>query len=444
LGKGHLRCPYAGLVNLREGFFSSPLLRELSEIAGRGEPYPESSAKRHHLVPRFLLARFVRRDSARERIMQLDVRSGATKWVDPAAAASRSRFYRLTDDDGTVHQRFEFYLSRVESHAADAIRRLGARPRALSPGDRATLSIFFALLEGRTIAGLDRISRLAQTSLQTLLAARLADPDAFADDLAEALGMDDPEGIERQRKWMVSALKDGRIKLGNPKEIAVDLLLQSTGDTAQLIYQMRWDLLEAGEGAFVTSDRGLGMHDPDPPYPWSGHAILSSPGAETTIPLDPQHCLLLRPPTASQVDTGVSRIEIDSRRVSLLNLRTYGFASDYIFADSQKVATDVRSEAKRRPRLVVKPRPNHQVMLIDAEAGDDRLAREHRARGWPERLLVRGEPHDYVVLDDEDNAVERSIDMSVLGKSRAMRRLGRSDVREQNIPLDPREVIPIP
>jgi hypothetical protein len=139
----------------------------------------------------------------------------------------------------------------------------------------------------------------------------------------------------------------------------------------------------------------------------------------------------------------VSRIEIDSRRVSLLNLRTYGFASDYIFANSQKVATDVRGEAKRRPRLVVKPRPNHQVMLIDAEAGDDRLAREHRARGWPERLLVRGEPHDYVVLDDEDNVVERSIDMSVLGKSRAMHRLGRSDLREQNIPLDPREVIPL-
>lgn len=431
-------------MNLRAGFDASPLLRELTEIARRGEPYPESSAKRHHLVPRFLLARFARRGSGRDRIMQLDCRSGATHWVDPAAAASRTRFYRLTDDDGTMHQRFEFYLSRVESHSAEAIKRLCAQPGALSLPDRATLSIFFALLEGRTMSGLDRLGRFAQTSLQTLLATRLADPDSFAEDLRQALGMDEPEAIERQRKWMVGALQDGRIKLGNPKEIAVDLLLRSSSDTAQLIYQMRWDLLVAGEETFVTSDRGLAMHDPDPPYPWSGHAILSSRQAETTIPLDPRHCLLLRTPTDPQVDAGVSRIGVNDQQVSALNLRTYGFANDYIFADSQKVATDLRSVAKRRPRLVVKPRPSHQVMLIDSEPGDDRLAREHRARGWPERLLVRGEPHDYLVLDDQDNVVERSIDMSVLGKSRAMRRLGTSDLHEENIPLDPRDLMPTP
>jgi Protein of unknown function (DUF4238) len=376
--------------------------------------------------------------------MQLDVRSGATKWVDPGTAASRTRFYRLTDDDGTAHQRFEFYLSRVESHAANAVRRLCARPGALSPGDRATLSIFFALLEGRTIAGLDRLSRLAQTSLQTLVAARLADPGGFAEDLGRAVGMNDPEEVERQRQWTISALKDGRIKLANPKEIAIDLLLQSTGDTAQLIYQMRWDLLDAAQGAFISSDRGLAMHDPKPLYPWSGHAILSSPKAETTIPLDPDHCLLLRAPTGEQIDTGVGTIEIDPQKVSLVNLRTYGFAAEYVFADSQRVATELRGDAKRRPGLVVKPRPNHQVMLIDAEPGDDRLAREHRARGWPERLSVRGESHDYVVLDDDETVVERSIDMSVLGKSRAMRRLGTSNVTEQDVPLDPREVIPIP
>ena len=40
-------------VDLRAGFLSSPLFAELLELAGRDE-YPESEAKRHHLVPRFL------------------------------------------------------------------------------------------------------------------------------------------------------------------------------------------------------------------------------------------------------------------------------------------------------------------------------------------------------------------------------------------------------
>lgn len=83
-------------------------------------------------------------------------------------------------------------------------------------------------------------------------------------------------------------------------------------------------------------------------------------------------------------------------------------------------------------------------MLIDAEPGDDRLAREHRSRGWPERMMVKGEPHDYVVLDDNEQAIERSIDLSLLGKQRAIRRLGTDDLRESNIALDPRDLMPVP
>lgn len=107
---------------------------------------------------------------------------------------------------------------------------------------------------------------------------------------------------------------------------------------------------------------------------------------------------------------------VDPDRVAELNLRTYGFASRYIFADSQQTATGLRREAKRRPHAVVRPRPCNTVMLIDAEDGDDRLAREHRARGWPERLHMKGEPHDYVVLDPDDRAIERSVDLNRIGK----------------------------
>jgi hypothetical protein len=42
---------------LRAGFLSSPLFCELARDAEQ-ETYPESEAKRHHLVPRFLLANF--------------------------------------------------------------------------------------------------------------------------------------------------------------------------------------------------------------------------------------------------------------------------------------------------------------------------------------------------------------------------------------------------
>jgi ABC-type siderophore export system fused ATPase/permease subunit len=100
-------------------------------------------------------------------------------WAAPAGAASRSRFYRLTDDDRTTHQRVEHYLSRVESHAATAIRHLCADPAGVSAPDRATIAMFLALLEGRTIAGLEQLSNLADLTLQTMHASHCAEPSPW-------------------------------------------------------------------------------------------------------------------------------------------------------------------------------------------------------------------------------------------------------------------------
>ena len=427
-------------VDLRAGFLSSPLFAELLELAGRDE-YPESEAKRHHLVPRFLLQRFATDRGGRERIMQLDVTSGATRWVDPRTAASRMRFYRLDDEDGTQHQRLEYYLSVVENHAAEALERLRL-DAALSLSDRATLSMFLALLEGRTKEGLARIERLADTTLKTTLAAHVADEAAFRDSYKEAIGSEDPDVIEDHRRSLMRSLEKGGIRLGNPKEVALDLMLEHAGETAQFIYQMEWYLLRCEDGGFVTSDRALAMCDPSPPYPWTGHGLLSSDNAQTTIPVDPTRCLLLRPPAAGGASQAIDVVQMNDSDVMEVNLRTYGFASEYVFAATQEAAAGLRRAAKNRPRDVVRPRPAHQVMLIDCEPGDDRLAQEHEARGWPPRLNVGGEWHDYVVLDPSDRAVERAADLAQLGKARAIRRLGSDEVRAHDELLDPRDFLP--
>lgn len=427
---------------LRQGFLSSPLLKELEALVRAGDPYPESDAKRHHLVPRFLLQRFVRQTSERPRIMQLDVTCGKPQAVDPAAAASRMRFYRVTDDDGTTHQRVEYFLALVESHAAEAIGRLLERPAGLSPADRATLSVFFGLLESRTSAALANMARIADTLLKYLMASAIAEPTDFAELCRAHLGEADAETIEDHRRRLIGLLRQGKLRLANPHEVAIGLMLDSMVNSAQYIYQLDWCLLQSDEGAFVTSDRALAMHDPTPPYPWSGHGVLSSPSAETTIPLDPGRCLLLTPPQRPMTSTAVSRQGCDAGRVAEINLRTYGFASRYIFGDSQALVAGVRRDAKQRPHLVERPRPFRQVMLIDADLGDERLAHEHRERGWPERLIHHGDLHDYVLLDEEDRVVERSIAVAELGRMRAERRLGSTRLERATVSIHPHEVLP--
>lgn len=62
-------------VSIQEAFEQSPVMLEFERFALDGARR-ESDAKRHHFVPRFLLARFL--DAARgdQRILQLDVSSG--------------------------------------------------------------------------------------------------------------------------------------------------------------------------------------------------------------------------------------------------------------------------------------------------------------------------------------------------------------------------------
>jgi Protein of unknown function (DUF4238)/UvrD-like helicase C-terminal domain len=348
--------------------------------------------------------------------------------------------HRLEDDDGTVHQRVEHFLSRVESYAAEALRRFVAAPESLSAPDRATLSFFFALLEGRTIGGLERIGSLVEMTLLAAHADRTSDPELFAQDYLAAIGPDDPATIERQRHLLLEALAGGRVQLSNRKEIAVELLLDQASLSAQLLYQLEWELLVAPDGGFLTSDRSLAMFDPSPPYPWSGNGLLSSVNAQTTFPLDSHHLLWVTPGDTPATAPGTPSVVVDPGDVMELNLRTYGWADTYIFAETQKTATEVRRQAKQRPAHVPRPRPALQAALIETESGDTRLADEHRRRGWPPHVRVGGKAHDYVVLDPDDNPIEKSIDLTALGRERAVRRLGTENLRAHSVAIHPTEL----
>lgn len=424
---------------LKDDLHESPLIRELEAIGGGKKSLPGSEAKRHHLIPEFLLRRFSRRREGRDRVLQLDIGSGKPTWADPETAASRRRFYSVPDEDGGRSNQFEGYFALVEGHAAPAIERLCSDPKRLEVGDRATLAFFVAVLEGRTLGGLDRIERLGEVTMKAMLAGHMQDEAAFAESYRGLFGDANAETIEEFRGETLQALADGRAKVSEPRVMALDLLQRALGDTFQIVFQLRWELLGSDEGAFITSDRGLAMHDPTPQYPWSGHAWLSSPNAEATIPIDPHFCLRLSPSPHGPTRQFDARTA-SSGQVHEVNLRTYGFASTYVFSHNQEVATSVHRMAKRRPGSLVTPRPNHMVMLIEMERGDARLADEHVARGWPPYLEYDGQPHDYVVLDSDDNPVEKSVDLSRLGKERAIRHFGTSEVREKTMSVDPRRI----
>ena len=403
-------------------FRESPLFQELERQAAAGEWESfESEAKRQHFIPRFLLSRFAQNDDSREFLFQLDVSSGRPNRIAPAQAASRRYFYAILDEEGQRTNRVEGFLAVAESYAAPALDRLLDDPGALVPGDRATLSFFFALLDGRTPGGADRMAASSNAFMRMLFTTEFADTEKFAATYRKLLGEASDGAIEEFRQEVLRGLDEGRIELADPRAQALGLNFGAAGAAASIIHEMHWTLLRR-PAAFVTSDRGLAMYDPKPRFPWSGQAWVSSPDVQVTIPLATYCCLLL-----DHREQATKVADAEEQHSDAINLRTYGWAGDYIYGPSQDLVARVRRLAKRRPADVVRPIPQHHVLLFEADPDDRSLADEHHRRGWPPYLVSGGVRHDYVVVGPDHNPVEAMNRVNAKVRERARKAIGLSE-----------------
>ena len=263
-----------------------------------------------------------------------------------------------------------------------------------------------------------------------------ADERQFAKTYRNAIGDDEPQQIEAMRQRMLAGLKNGSIAFPDERQLGLHYGFHGAGDTAQTIFQMPWVLLRADElaGEFITSDTGLAMVDPHPRYPWTGNSLMSSSHAQTTIPLTATDCLVL----LAGEPSGARTVRAATRRdVEEINLRTYGWAHRHIFGRTQDAVTSVRMLARRDRSRVPAPKPYRQVLLFEAELGDDRLVNEHAARGWPTQFMDGGRRCDYVVLDADSNPVEHTIKIHELTKRRAIKRRGTNDLEPSLVLRDP-------
>jgi hypothetical protein len=416
----------AGIPDLRP-FDTCALGRELAAIGTGKKPWPESKARRHHYVPRFQLAKFTTVGST---LFQLNTKTGQPRKTTPTDAAYKKDFYIYKNEDGGRINVLEGFFAMVENHAADSLTRLLAEGD-VSPEDRATISFFLALQWARTPGALKRVQQLATDVMSSQIATHYKDKGAFeeARKRLQAEGKDDgmtEVEAENLRRETVQMFRDGKLEVLDPTGgNSMSLLVGNSADTAMLIFgAMDWTLLRSDEAAFVTSDRGCAGFDPTPQHPWSSHAPFSSPNAETTFPLSAGTCLLLRPG-----EPRVVTADADSDLVEVLNLRTYGWAEKLIYGPCQSDLADVRRAAKKRPDLVIRPKPHRYVWLIERDPDDDRLACDHRAKGWDPYMVHRSEDGqleelDYMVVREDGTAVEIALSADELVRQRARKAAG--------------------
>jgi hypothetical protein len=433
-------------------FDEGPFGQELIQIELGLKSWPSTSAKRHHFIPRFLLSRFANPD---ERLVQLDKRSGAPQAISAKRAASRHHFYTFEDDEGQKSSIIEVIFAMVEDHAAPALERLEKEGRA-SDIDRATIALFLAFLWARTPAARERAETLAKETAAGLMASKMNDRKEFMELLRKREADDEefrmtPSEAEKLRKDTLAMLQDGSLSLVDPDGgRTTSLLIEIAHDTSMLMCgAMEWTLMRAHGAEFVTSDRGAASFDPTPQHPWSSHTIYSSPNAETFFPISSDYCLVVSPG-----EPGLRTLDANRATVMETNLRVYGWADRYIYGRNQEAVTAVRRALKKKPHLAAAPLPHRQVMVIERDPDDDRLAQAHVARGWEPYMIETDEngfPRqlDYMVIGEEGNAVEIAMNGDDLVRRRALKAAGYSPDSNidlpggiKTVPLDPGTIRP--
>ena len=412
-----------------QAFDEGPIGQDLIQIELGLMPWPSEDAKRHHFVPRFLLNRFA---PATERIFQLDRRTGKPLGgIATSKAASRNRFYEFEDDTGSKSNVVEGMFAIVERAAAPALLRLEADGE-VDEIDRATISMFLAFQWARTPTARKRAERVGEDLNNGMMASRYADREAFTTMVRQAEAEDadlrlTDEEAEKLRRDTLKHLRDGTASFVDPDGgLTTSILLSTSNSVAMTMFAaMEWTLLRANADAeFVTSDTGTACFDPTPQHPWSTHTVYSSPNAMTFFPISSGCCLVLMPG-----DPTVRTVEADKAEVMEANLRIYGWASSYIYGRSQESVTAVRRAAKSKPELAAPPRPHQQVILVERDPDDDRLASAHTARGWPPYMTVENESGapeqlDYLVVGEDGNAVEVVLSADGLVRSRELKAAG--------------------
>jgi hypothetical protein len=295
----------------------------------------------------------------------------------------------------------------------------------------------------RTPAAAEQMTTVANAAFKTAASEFYSDRRAFAARHREFFGEGaSDEEIEQFRQAMISEIRHGRLRLSGREAALSNALTHAIGNVPMLI-EFDWTLLRAPDG-FATSDRGYAIYDPTPPYPWAWQAILSSENSETTVPLSDTACLLMRP---VPMGGNLTVREASAREVEAINLRTYGWAAEYIFGRTQEALVAIRAAVRRRPAQVVRPKPFNQVVLLEIDADDDALAEANRRRGWPPQLPdEKGELHDYIVIPSDKPSADLWALADDLAERRARKQAGVGpdeplEGRIINKPLHPLDVV---
>lgn len=297
----------------------------------------EESRIRHHFVSEFYLRGFAN-DRARP-VLYVVARDGRAFVTGTRAIAVENNFHTIETDAGdsdVVEKAFADFEGQVSAALARILER-----QYLGDDDDASLLLFFATLliikhpavRAQTNSATDKMT-------QMVIRARAGDARAFARHIEEMKAATDmPEDTDPEVLRQAILSGDYEVALSRNAHLAAEF--QNARDLYPLVAGRGWNLVMAGGGHFITSDRPAVLTWKNPRE--SRPTGIGLPGTRILFPLSPVMALI----GGFELQTTV--FEIDRGDVAKFNGRIILEAHRQVYARDEQFEYHLQPD--ERPRL---------------------------------------------------------------------------------------------
>lgn len=319
------------------------------------------SAK-HHFVPQMHLRQFSA--TRKGEILVYDKRwQGEPRPKQPSGQCYREHLYRLTSDDESRSSAIEDkYYSKIDSAAAIC---LGKHAQDLNQ-HRETLSTYLASLILRNPHHIDGFQKNSEPLMTEMYNRMWADPE-FRQRVRNRLSTDE------EFESMMNAYAPGNARVQLSGEAAMLHSFGTIASVAASVSKCDWTILIAPRGMdYIISD--VPVFTCNPSSPETSIVGIGNPGNETTLPLAPGKCLLIRSgkPGGFRIRTAT---EVAVREI---NRRSAYSAIERFFAARQSSELTLLAE-EFPPRPSVQTAFKHENCVVIPNLVDN----SHFSTLWP-------------------------------------------------------------
>jgi len=209
----------------------------------------------------------------------------------PDEAAKRRNYYSIPTSTGEFNDQIDVMLTSLETQAMPSLRKIISRNYNLTTFERALLAYLIAFQEFRTPWARANFQKMELSLTEQLMHGAANAPGYFEQIFKQLEAEGDPIGGVSPDQ-LRDALRNGRVKLVTQPHAGIDTMVSTSQAIGSIYTAMRWTLLHAREGEFLTSDAPVVRRDPGFTGGFYGGGLMS-PTAEVWFPLSKSACLVI-------------------------------------------------------------------------------------------------------------------------------------------------------